>query len=469
MFPNELQIKKIVEDVVKKINTGEYQAPVKSSGTSMHGVFQNIDDAVNAASFAFSEFRKISLEKREEMIRAMREVSIQNADVLAREACEETKMGRVADKVQKILLSARKTPGIEVLTGNVKTGDKGMTIEEFAPYGIIASITPSTNPAATVINNSISMIAGGNAVVYNFHPNARKTSSKMMALLNDAIYSVGGPKNLLTTVENPTMESSNALMKHPLIKLVCVTGGPGVVKAAFMSGKKVIAAGPGNPPVVVDETADLDQAARDIVNGASFDNNIMCIAEKECIALNGIFDRLKEKMKQYGAFEIKGEEINRLVKVLFNDKGELIRKWCGKDAKVILKEIGINVSDEIKLVIAEVDRKHPFVEEEMLMPVLPLIRAGNIDEAIAIAVESEHGFNHTAMMHSKNVENLHKMAVAVNTTIFVKNGPSYAGLGFNGEGHTTLTIAGSTGDGITTARNFTRPRRCVLVDYFRIV
>lgn len=472
MYADEHQIKKIVEDVIKKINVTGFSAAYDlntQNHAAAHGIFASVEDAVRAASLAYREFKKVPLQKRYEIIKAMRDAAVRNAEVMAREAHEETKMGRVADKVQKNLLSARKTPGPEALHPKAVSGDHGLTLEERAPYGVIASITPSTNPVATVINNSITMLSAGNTVVYNFHPSAKKCCAKMVSILNDAIVSVGGPKNLINAVENPTMESSAALMKHPDVKLVCVTGGPGVVKAAFGSGKKVIAAGPGNPPAVVDETADIEKAARDIVNGASFDNNVMCIAEKECIAVNSIFDKLRENMKRCGAFELRGEEINRLVRVVFDKEGQLIRKWCGKDAKLILNEMGIHVSDEIKLIIAEVDRNHPFVEEEMLMPVLPLVRARDVDEAIEIAIEAEHHYYHTAMMHSHDIENLHKMASSINTTIFVKNGPSYSGLGFDGEGHTSLTIAGPTGEGVTTPVSFTRERRCVLIDYFRIV
>lgn len=468
MYHDEQYVKKLVEEVIKKFNLTQPTSYTTSSHLPT-GIFPTVDDAIKAALLAFREYKKISLQKRYEIINTIREVAIKNAEIMAKEAHEETKMGRVADKIKKNLLSAQKTPGPEFLHPVALTGDHGLTLNERAPYGIIASITPSTNPIATIINNSITMLSAGNVVVFSFHPNAKKCCAKMVGLINDAIISIGGPKNLITGIENPTMESSVELMKHPDVKLVCVTGGPNVVKVAFTSGKKVIAAGPGNPPVVVDETANIEKAAIDIVNGASFDNNVMCIAEKECIAVNSIFDKLKEYMKKHGAFELKGDEINRLLKVVFDSEGKLVRKWCGKDAKVILNEIGIHVSDEIRLIIAEVDKHHPFVLEEMLMPVLPLVRANNVDEAIDIAVWAEHGYGHTAIMHSHNIENLHKMASLINTTIFVKNGPSYAGLGFNGEGYTSLTIAGPTGEGVTTPLTFTRERRCVLVDYFRIV
>ncbi len=472
MFADEHQIKKIVEDVIKKINTAgfseAYDLNTQNRGAG-HGIHASVEDAVRAALLAYYEFKKITLQKRYEIIKAMRDAAVRNAEIMAREAHEETGMGRIADKVQKNLLSANKTPGPEALRPCAVSGDRGLTIEERAPYGVIAAITPSTNPVASIINNSITMLSAGNTVVFNFHPSAKKCCAKMLSILNDAIVSVGGPKNLINAVENPTMETSNALMRHPEVKLVCVTGGPGVVKAAFASGKKVIAAGPGNPPAVVDETADIEKAAINVVNGASFDNNIMCIAEKECIAVNSIFDKLRDYMKRHGAFELRGDEINRLMRVVFDPQGNIIRKWCGKNARALLNEINIHVSDEIKLIIAEVDKNHPFVQEEMLMPVLPLVRAKNVDEAIEIAVEAEHHFYHTATMHSHNIENLHKMAAAINTTIFVKNGPSYSGLGFNGEGHTSLTIAGPTGEGVTTPLSFTRERRCVLIDYFRIV
>lgn len=466
----------IVAEVVKCVKSHEQARNVETShgiNKGMYGIFSHIDDAISAAEIAYTKLRTLSLEKRKEIIEAMRKTAIDYAQPLAELAVTETGLGKIDHKIKKNLLSAKKTPGIEDLTSQTWTGDVGLTLVEMAPYGVIGSITPCTNPAATVINNSLSMVSAGNTVVYNPHPSAKKVSNKTIEILNKAVIEAGGPENVLCSIENPTLESSQALMSHRGIKLLCVTGGGAVVKAAMTSGKKTIAAGPGNPPVIVDDTANLRKAAKYIVQGASFDNNVLCIAEKEVFSFENITDELKKNMTIFGAYEIKNNDIDRLVNLVFTDinpSHPVVNKdYVGKDAHLILQELGINVSSEICLIIAEVDAHHPFVEAEMLMPVLPIVRVKDLDEALDRAIEAEHGFKHTAIMHSENVVNMSKVARFIGTTIFVKNAPSYAGLGFGGEGYTTYTIAGPTGEGLTSARTFTRQRRCVLKDSFRII
>ena len=265
-------------------------------------------------------------------------------------------------------------------------------------------------------------------------------------------------------------------MRHPTIALLVVTGGPGVVREALKSDKKVIAAGPGNPPCVVDETADIVKAARDIVNGASLDNNIICIDEKEILAVEDIADRLKMEMLNNGAYELNRPQIERITSKIIADpgreghEGAPNKTYVGKDASIIARDtLEIDVSEETRILLCEVGRDHPLVWTEQLMPVIPIVRLSDVDEAIDFAVEVEHGFRHTASMHSTNIVKLSKMARFIGTTIFVKNGPAYAGLGFGGEGYASFTIASPTGEGLTSARTFTRMRRCVLVDYFRII
>jgi propionaldehyde dehydrogenase len=414
----------------------------------------------------------MSLEKRGELVAAMRKAGIDNAEYLAKLANEETGYGRVADKVQKNLLSARKTPGIEDLNTQAYTGDNGMTIIEQAPFGVIGSITPSTNPTSTVINNSITMIAAGNAVVFNPHPAAKRASQETMRLMNEAIVSAGGPATLVTTVKEPTLESGQAIMTHKDISLLSITGGEAVVKVAMKTGKKVIAAGPGNPPVIVDDTADIKDAAKKIVDGASFDNNVLCIAEKEVFAFASVTDKLIAEMEKHGAYRISGSDIDKvLATTLINKDGKYMinRKYVGRDAAVILRDSGISFTGDPRLIIAEVDKNHPFIITEMLMPVLGIARVYSIEEAVEEAYRAEQDCKHSAMIHSTNVHNLSLAARRLNTTIFVKNASSLAGLGFGGEGCTTLTIATPTGEGITTPRSFTRQRRCVLAGDFRIV
>ena len=462
---NEKLVKDIVAKVVSSIESGKINAQRKQLG-----VFDTMSDALEAVNKAYAQFREYSVAQREKMIEKIRELTLKEADVMAELGVKETGMGRVSDKVIKHQLVANKTPGTEDLSPKVMTGDMGMTLVEMAPYGVIGSITPSTNPSETVICNSIGMIAGGNAVVFNPHPNAKEVANYAVDLVNRAILEAGGPENLVVTVKNPTKESSDEMMASPIVKMLVATGGPGVVKALLSSGKKAIGAGAGNPPVIVDDTADIAKAAKDIVDGASFDNNLPCIAEKECFALSNITDELIHYMIQSGAYLIKDEQIEKLKSVILvekNGKYSINKDWVGKDASLFLKAIGIE--SDAKLVICETDANHPFVQVEMMMPVLAIVRVNNIDEAIELACKAEHGNRHSAHIHSKNVDHLTKFARAVETTIFVKNAPSYAGIGAGGEGYTTFTIAGPTGEGLTAAHSFTRQRRCVLVDGLHIV
>jgi acyl-CoA reductase-like NAD-dependent aldehyde dehydrogenase len=471
---SEKDIQKLVEQVLANM-TGQKSANVSNSASEIalgNGVFTTVEEAVNAAKMAEAKMRSVSLESRRKMIQAMRDISIQHAEELAKMAVEETGLGRVEDKISKNLLAANKTPGVEDLVSTTYTGDDGMTLVEYAPFGIVGSITPSTNPAATLINNSISLVAAGNVVVYNPHPSAKKVSLQTLKLLNKAIVQAGGPENVLTAVASPNLETSNQVMNHPAIRVLVVTGGGLVVKAAMKTGKKVIAAGPGNPPVVVDETANLAKAGKDIVNGASFDNNVLCTAEKEVFVIDKVANTLKQEMIKNGAIELKGFELDKLLKVILVEKdGKYYpnRDFIGKDAEVLLAAIGKKVDSSVRLVIAETTFDHPLIWTEMLMPILPIVKVPNVDTAIEMAVKAEKGNRHTAIMHSQNITNLTKMAREIQATIFVKNGPSYSGLGFGAEGFTTLTIAGPTGEGLTSARSFSRQRRCVLVDGFRIV
>jgi acyl-CoA reductase-like NAD-dependent aldehyde dehydrogenase len=439
------------------------------------GVFPDVDAAVRAAQRAFVANEAAPLESRRRWVEAMRDVARKHVGELSRFAVEETGYGRADDKLKKNTLCIDKTPGPEHLRPAAFSGDDGLTLVERAPYGVIGSITPTTNPTETIINNGIGMVSGGNAVVYNVHPYAARTSAWFVHLLNEAITGAGGPENLLSCVERPTIESAQELMRHPGVRLLVVTGGPAVVKTAMNSGKKVIAAGPGNPPAVVDATADLENAAKNIVLGASIDNNIICTAEKEVVAVASIADALKERLAAHGAVFVNDKQLRELEKVVLHEGQGGVhpnKDFIGKNAGVIARKVGVGIrgdDDRLRLVMAEVDEKHPFVQLEMLMPVLPLVRVGDAAEAIACAKRVEHGFGHTAVMYSRDISHLHAMARTINTSIFVKNASNLAGLGYGGEGYTSFTIASPTGEGLTTVVNFTRERRCTLKEYFRIV
>ena len=479
----EAQIEQIVASVMKGLGNEIPKSSCDYNGAGYNGkkyigVYENMKDAIDAAECGYKAIRAMSLAEREKVIAIIRDLCRSEASIMAELGVSETKMGRVDHKTAKHMLVADKTPGTSDIQAQVKTGDDGLTLTEMAPFGVVGSITPSTNPSETVICNSIGMIAAGNGVVFNPHPNAIATSNYAVDLINRASQMAGGPRVLVSSVIKPTLDTADIMYKDARVRLLVCTGGPGVVKSVLSSGKKAIGAGAGNPPVIVDDTANIQKAGKDIIDGCTFDNNLPCIAEKEVFAFNNIADELIDAMKANGAYLITKEQAKQLASVVLVEKtnpktgitSKIVNRDCvGRDAKVLLAKIGINVCDKIRCIICETDFDHDFVQHELMMPILPIVRVSNIDEAISLAVKAEHGFRHTAHMHSKNIDNLTRFARAVETTIFVKNAPSYAGIGFGGEGHTTFTIAGPTGEGITSAKSFTRQRRCVLSESFRII
>lgn len=464
-------IEKIVRTVVATMK-GEPSTVMPSVSSLPAGIFHRLEDAVAEATLAQRQLGTRAM--RALVIAAIRQAGQQHALELAQMAVSETGMGRVEDKVAKNISQAKLTPGIECLSPAVVAGDHGLTLIENAAWGVVASVTPSTNPAATVINNAISLIASGNAVVFAPHPAAKKVSQRAVTLLNEAIIAAGGPKNTIVTVAEPNIEVAQQLFQYPGIRLLVVTGGEAVVHAARkITNKRLIAAGAGNPPVVVDESANIAKAAQDIVWGASFDNNIVCVDEKEAIVVSAVCDALKAEMKKHQAVELSADQLQALQDILLTDidahgNGSVNRNWVGRDASKIASAIGLTVPADTRLLFTETDPDHPFAVSEQMMPILPIIRADHADQAIDLAVKLENGRHHTASMHSKNIDHLDRMANEINTSIFVKNGPCLAGLGFGGEGWTSMTISTPTGEGVSSARTFVRLRRCVLVDHFRV-
>ncbi len=440
-------------------------------------LYETIDEAAGAARKAQQQLLDLGLEARKIIVEAMRAAAVRYAEGLGQMAVAETGLGKMPDKRLKIDLAARKTPGPDDITTEAWSGDHGLTITEPAPYGVVGSITPSTNPAATAVNNAISIISAGNAILINAHPGAKGVTNRTAEILNDAVISAGGPANLITAIKDPSKDTATALMKHRDIDLLVVTGGGEVVRMAMTSGARAICAGPGNPPVVVDETADIKKAADNIIYGASFDNNVLCTAEKETFAVDKIFNQLLGEMASAGGYLLKEAELRKIISMIVVDdstkKGirypRLCRDFVGKSAVSIAHAAGISVPMNTRLLFFEAEWDHPLVMAEQLMPVHPVVRCKNVDDAMGLAITVEHKFEHTFVMHSTNIANLSKMAQLCNGNIFVKNGPSMAGLGMNAEGFCSFSIAGTTGEGLTRARTFTRPRRCTLVDYFRII
>lgn len=427
-------------------------------------IFDSVDEAVEAAYEAQKVLATMSLAQKREMIDSIRRKFRGHVQELARLELEETGMGRYEDKVLKYHLTLDKTPGVEDIKPEAFSGDDGLTIVERRPFGVAGCILPSTAPVCTAVHNSICMIAAGNSAVLSPHPGAVQVTLRAMELIREAVVEAGGPENVIVCTRKSTFEKTQELISHPQIRLLVATGGPAIVKMVLSSGKKAIGAGPGNPPVMVDETADIPRAAADIIRGNSFENCLQCIGEKEVIAVNCIADELISCMQAAGAFLLETEEQRQSLTALVTDeKGNPKKNWVGKDADLILEALGIEAPRGVKTILFEAPADHPTVTEEYLMPILPVVRVKNAREGIAAAKKAEGGRRHSAIIHSQNVSVLTRYAQELETTVLVKNGPSFSGLGLGGEGFTTMTLAGPTGEGITSPRSFTRLQRCCMI------
>lgn len=457
MSVNEQMVQDIVQQVLANMR-------ISSDTSGSRGVFSDMNEAVAAAKKAQAVIGKMPMDHREKIISSIRVKIKENAEILARMGVKETGMGNVGHKILKHQLVAEKTPGTEDITTKAWSGDRGLTLIEMGPFGVIGAITPCTNPSETILCNTIGMVAGGNTVVFNPHPAAIKTSIFAVNLVNEASVEAGGPDNIACTVEHPTLDTSAVMMKHKDIPLIAATGGPGVVTAVLSSGKRGIGAGAGNPPALVDETADVAKAAEDIVNGCTFDNNLPCIAEKEIVVVDKVADELMHHMiAEQGCYLASKEEQDALISVVLKG-GQLNRKCVGRDARTLLGMIGVDAPDNIRCITFEGPKEHPLITEELMMPILGVVRADSFEDAVEKAVWLEHGNRHSAHIHSKNVDHITTYAKAIDTAILVKNGPSYSAIGFGGEGYCTFTIASRTGEGLTSASAFTKRRRCVMCD-----
>ena len=475
MQATEDLIRNVVQEVLSRMGSGAGAAPARGFD-GRFGIFTCVDEAVSAATRAFEQLSERTIADRKRIIDHIRRISIEQSVELGTMEMEETKIGRLPHKIEKLKTLGERTPGVEFLRSEVFSGDHGLAVIEHAPFGVIGAITPVTHSLPTITGNAVSMIAGGNTLVVNPHPSGKRVAAEGVRRFNQAIHRDLGIDNLICVIAEPTLETASAIFKHRGIKLICVTGGPAVARAAMNSGKRAIVAGPGNPPVVVDETADLDRAARSMIQGASYDNNLLCIAEKEVFVVSEVFDALLAAMDRAGAARLNAREVDALTSKAITQVGEGDHKhdaphkdFLGQDAAVLARAIGKSVPASCELLFGETDESNPFVPVEQMMPFLPFIRCRDVDEAIAKAKQYEHGFRHTSIIHSNNVRHMTRMGRIMDTTLFVKNGPCMASLGLGGEGYLSFSIATPTGEGVTTPLTFTRERRCSMIDDLRIL
>ena len=476
MNMNEDLIRNVIQEVLAQMggalpNGNGAGRPASTSGK--FGIYPNADEAVQAAERAFKEFRTRPLGDRLKATEAIKTICVEQAEELGRMELEETKIGRLDHKIAKLRDAIPKVPGVDYLRTDNWAGDQGLTLSDYAPFGVIGAITPVTHSLPTLAGNAINMLAAGNTVVYNAHPSGANVAAEGVRRFNKAIHKAIGIDDTLTIIDPPTLESAAALFDHRGVKLLVVTGGPAVARAALGSKRRAIVAGPGNPPVVVDATADLERAAESIIAGASFDNNLLCIGEKQVFAVSDIFDKLAEVFARKGAFRLNSGQIEALTKAAFKpgDDGKLHvnKDFIGKDPAVLGKAAGVDVPANIQVLFGETGADHPFVEHEQMMPFLPFVRVPDVDRAISLAKSSEHGYGHTAVLHSRDTAVMTRMGKAMDCTIFVVNGPSTAGIGLGGEGTLSFSIAGPTGEGVTSPLTFCRSRRTAIAGGLRFV
>ena len=464
MQATEAAIRQVVQEVLSQLGRCPFVAAAVKSRDGAWGVFKTVDQAVQAATGAFDQLSERGLEDRRKAIDCVRQITAEQAEELGRLELEETKIGRLDHKIEKLKI-VKLVPGVEFLKTDCLSGDHGLTLTEYAPFGVIGAITPVTHSLPTLAGNAISMIAGGNTLVINAHPGGARIAAEGVRRFNKAIYEATGLENLITIVEQPTLETAAEIFQHRGVRLLCVTGGPAVARAALESRKRAIVAGPGNPPVVVDETACPDNAARSIVKGGAYDNNLLCIGEKEVFAVEAIFSKLLESMGRNGGYQLGSRETEQLTALAFKpgkDHPVLNRDLIGKDASVLAELIGVRVPAGTQLLYGETDESNPFVSEEQMMPFVPFVRVRDFRQGLELAKKHEHNYRHTAIIHSRNVRNMTIMGREMDTTLYIKNGPSMAGLGLGGEGYLSYSIATPTGEGVTSPLTFTRCAAAVL-------
>jgi aldehyde dehydrogenase len=485
---NEALIRDVIQDVLGRLggeasasqvvseDKGSCGCSGKNSSSKDFGVFQNANDACDAAAKAFLQLREQGVEARRKIIEIVKGMCEDNADEWGRIELEESKIGRLDHKIEKLHI-IQDVPGVEWLSPNGLSGDNGITLEEYTPFGVVGAVTPSTHSIPTLAGNIVNIVAAGNAVVFNAHPAAARCAAMSVQKFNKAIHRATGIENIACIIDQPTFDSFKEMCANENVRLLCVTGGPGVVAAAMQTGKRAICAGPGNPPVLVDTTADIERAARCVVQGAAYDNNLLCIGEKQVFVLDSIADAFMSAMERHAAVRLNSSQLDALTQAAFvfpEGQGagcghaSTNKDFIGKDVPVLAQAAGINTPAGTQLLFAETSVDHLYVEEEQMMPMLPIVRVGSVEEGIEAAKKSEHNYRHTAIIHSHDVNHMTAMGRALDTTLFVKNGPSMAGLGLGGEGYLSFSIATPTGEGVTNPRTFTRVRRCVMVDNLRI-
>lgn len=423
-------------------------------------IYDMVDNLVKRSHVALDEMANFTQEQVDKICEAVATAGEQNAYPLAKMAVEETKRGVVEDKTTKNMYASENIWNSlrHEKTVGVIEEDKELGLTKIAePKGVIAGVTPVTNPTSTVIFKAMLALKTRNTIIFGFHPQAQKCCVETGKIIQAAAVAAGAPKDAIQWIEEPSLDATTDLMNNPGVQTILATGGPGMVKAAYSSGKPAIGVGPGNGPSYIEKTANIDRAVYDIVLSKNFDNGMVCASENSVVVDDEIYDRVKEEFKKWSCYFLNKEEIKKFEEHFIDPRrGTVAGPVAGKSAYEIAKLCGVDVPKETKVIVAEykgVGRKFP-LSAEKLSPVFTLYRAKDHDDAFRICSEllDYGGRGHTAGLHSSDQKVIKEFSMKMDACRILVNSP--AALGGIGDLYNNMLPSLTLGTGSYGANTF---------------
>ncbi|AHI11422.1 Aldehyde-alcohol dehydrogenase [Lactobacillus helveticus] len=423
-------------------------------------IYDMVDNLVKRSHVALDEMANFTQEQVDKICEAVATAGEQNAYPLAKMAVEETKRGVVEDKTTKNMYASENIWNSlrHEKTVGVIEEDKELGLTKIAePKGVIAGVTPVTNPTSTVIFKAMLALKTRNTIIFGFHPQAQKCCVETGKIIQAAAAAAGAPRDAIQWIEEPSLDATTDLMNNPGVQTILATGGPGMVKAAYSSGKPAIGVGPGNGPSYIEKTANIDRAVYDIVLSKNFDNGMVCASENSVVVDDEIYDQVKEEFKKWSCYFLNKEEIKKFEERFIDPRrGTVAGPVAGKSAYEIAKLCGVDVPKDTKVIVAEykgVGRKFP-LSAEKLSPVFTLYRAKDHDDAFRICSEllDYGGRGHTAGLHSSDQKVIKEFSMKMDACRILVNSP--AALGGIGDLYNNMLPSLTLGTGSYGANTF---------------
>ena len=398
-------------------------------------VNEMIDGYVAKAQKALNEFMALNQEQIDAIVKAMTLAGLDKHMELAKMAVEETGRGVYEDKITKNMFATEyvyHSIKNEKTVGVIAEND----LEDYEiiaePVGVVCGVTPVTNPTSTTMFKALISVKSRNPIIFGFHPGAQKCSAAAAKIVLDAAVAAGAPENCIQWIEYPSIEATNALMNHPGVATVLATGGSGMVKAAYSTGKPALGVGPGNVPCYIHKSADLEQAVNDLILSKTFDNGMICASEQAAIVDKAIAPKFEKLMKKYGCYFAKPDEIKKLSDYCIDsEKGAVNPVIVGKPATWIAEQAGVKVPEGTKILLAKLDGVGPEypLSREKLSPVLAYFIVDSTEEGIDRAEEMVmfHGMGHSAVIHANDEDVIQKYAATMKASRLIVNSPSSHG------------------------------------------